>query len=619
MTTRASRGLVVALAAAVACSFALGAAAPVAAGGGLVGDGPPLASGLDGTVGETVAGAGDVVGIDGRNASIDGWTNGTAANGTTNGTELRNETGDGTATPDGTSTPTSASGAAADWTNDADVLDVGGTVETVGDGTANAVNETADGTTDTVDGTLNATSETVVGTVNGTGEAVAGTVNATGEAVTGIVNGTGETVDETVTGTGTAATETVNGTGETVEGTTDATVGGAENVTGDVTGAAGDVTAGTTDETTGAVTDATGTVSATTGAIGNLTAADTDATLTEVVVVGTGGLVRWTTDAVTGTITGSVEGAGTLLEHVVAATDGGEGNAGTAEAHGWPTAGSGSAGGTAEGAWSGGGPTAEQVDPGDRGTAADGTETNETGGGEAAGGGGLPSGWPQDPGAGGAAVGAMLVVGSIVATRSGMAVSNAGAGATGLLQGLFAALRGLFLRVAVLAGYSRYDFEDPLENENRAAILEAVESSPGINLTSIMAATGLAEGTVRYHLRVLEHEDLLEGAKVRGRRRYVPRTDADIELVAAFEEEATRDVLETLFEHEPATGTTLAESLGRDPSTVSHHLSRLADAGLVDREQDGPALRNSLAPAVRRAFSDVEVTASVQGHAGADD
>jgi DNA-binding transcriptional ArsR family regulator len=46
----------------------------------------------------------------------------------------------------------------------------------------------------------------------------------------------------------------------------------------------------------------------------------------------------------------------------------------------------------------------------------------------------------------------------------------------------------------------------------------------------------------------------------------------------------------------------------RDASTVSHHLSRLEADGLVERERDGPAVVNRLAPATRAALERVEAS-----------
>ncbi|ELY72662.1 ArsR family transcriptional regulator [Natrinema pallidum DSM 3751] len=151
--------------------------------------------------------------------------------------------------------------------------------------------------------------------------------------------------------------------------------------------------------------------------------------------------------------------------------------------------------------------------------------------------------------------------------------------------------------------YSRFDDSDPLAHESRAEIYRVVGDDPGISLSELAAATDASLSTVRHHLRILEEETLLRSEKVQGKRCYY-RTDAtdevDIALRTALEKPATRRILEVLAERGPAQTTTLADELDRDPSTISHHLTSLADAGLVVRDREGPAVINRLA-------SDVEL------------
>lgn len=509
-------------------------------------------------------------------------------------------------------------------------------------------------TADVVDGVGTGPTETVDGAVNKTTTTVQETTDATGRTIENTTNDTGSAVDETVrtaAGKNSETTETGDGvtdlTNETVGSTTrnaDGTVRTAGTTTDEVANA---TAAGTADSTSAVTTTVDETVSSTTGLFddGNGTVTRLAGNVTSSVDTATGGLtavvddtartVQRTTDTVTDGLEGTVENTGQLVDETVDnGVTGGmfgpdDGDFENTEAYGWPTeesglssadgiAASGATGQAGVAAYDSAAPARlASMQASSSESSGDEPKTDDTA--SSADEGLLPSLDEVDPATGGAIAGALLVSGSFLATRAGMTVSSMGAGAATLPQLLFSMLREFGLRLAVLAGYSRYDFSDPLENENRASVLETVEASPGINLTSLVEETGLTESTVRYHVRVLEHEGLLDGAKVRGRRRFVPRTNEDVELLAAFEEEATRDVIDALFEHEPASGTTLAEALDRDPSTVSHHLSRLSDAGLVEREQDGPALRNSLSADVRAALSDVEVTASVQQHVQADD
>lgn len=152
-----------------------------------------------------------------------------------------------------------------------------------------------------------------------------------------------------------------------------------------------------------------------------------------------------------------------------------------------------------------------------------------------------------------------------------------------------------------LFGYQRYDDSSPLDHEGRRRLAEAVRADPGVHLSAVSDRVNLPLSTARYHLRILEHEGLVRGVKLRGKRRYFP-PDVEAEaLVASLADEATANVLRSLVDAGPASVSELAERLDRDPSTVSHHLDRLADEGLVDRERAGRAVVSSATPEVEAA------------------
>jgi DNA-binding transcriptional ArsR family regulator len=153
-----------------------------------------------------------------------------------------------------------------------------------------------------------------------------------------------------------------------------------------------------------------------------------------------------------------------------------------------------------------------------------------------------------------------------------------------------------------LLGYSRYDDSDPLDHDARAALYDAVQAQPGVYLSELSERAGVNLSTARHHVRVLEDENLVTSAKPRGKRRYYPSTAEDFELPAALSEPATAAVLEALAELGDAHVGLLADELDRDPSTVSHHLQRLADDGLVERERRGRAVVNRLADPVADAI-----------------
>lgn len=190
-----------------------------------------------------------------------------------------------------------------------------------------------------------------------------------------------------------------------------------------------------------------------------------------------------------------------------------------------------------------------------------------------------------------------------------VADSTDGMRSDGVLMGLEGAPTGWVL----FAAYSRYDDSDPLENDARNEIYEAIHRSPGTYPVELAETTARSRSTVRYHVRILETEGLVVASKVQGKQRYFPPTTDDFELKAAFNDDATRSVLTAMDRTGAATVTDLADVLDRSASTTSYHLSRLADRGLIEQVREDGAVVNRLAPTTERELRQraVETTADV--------
>ncbi|WP_135306085.1 winged helix-turn-helix transcriptional regulator [Haloarcula amylovorans] len=145
-----------------------------------------------------------------------------------------------------------------------------------------------------------------------------------------------------------------------------------------------------------------------------------------------------------------------------------------------------------------------------------------------------------------------------------------------------------------LAGYSRYDNSDPLENTARNQIYDVISWSPGTYPMEIVDTTSLSRSTVRYHLRILEEEGLIASETVLGKQRYFQPGDQHIELLVALKTEMSRAVLTAIYRLEPVSVSQLAHELDRASSTVSYHLSRLVELGLVEQERDGSTVLTQL-------------------------
>lgn len=148
-------------------------------------------------------------------------------------------------------------------------------------------------------------------------------------------------------------------------------------------------------------------------------------------------------------------------------------------------------------------------------------------------------------------------------------------------------------RSTSVGGYSRRQGSDALDNETRVRVYDAVRERPGTYLSQVSEETGIPRSTVRYHVRVLEADGYLHAFDQGGKHRLVPAGTEHPELAAALDDDSSATVLAALADAEPATVTELADRLNRAPSTLSYHLSRLADAELITRERtaDGTLAR----------------------------
>ncbi|WP_254840742.1 winged helix-turn-helix transcriptional regulator [Natronomonas marina] len=164
------------------------------------------------------------------------------------------------------------------------------------------------------------------------------------------------------------------------------------------------------------------------------------------------------------------------------------------------------------------------------------------------------------------------------------------------------------------------DGKDPLEHDLRARMKRWIENSPGITLTELSERSDASLSTVRHHARVLERERLVRSDKIRGNRRFFPHGVENEELVAALEDEMPGTIIEELRDCGTATVGDLVEAVDRSYSTVSYHLERLSEDGIVVQTKEGSTKVSQLAPWVRTSLDvDAGEAAADAGHeVGAD-
>ncbi|MEF8777398.1 MAG: metalloregulator ArsR/SmtB family transcription factor [Natronomonas sp.] len=132
--------------------------------------------------------------------------------------------------------------------------------------------------------------------------------------------------------------------------------------------------------------------------------------------------------------------------------------------------------------------------------------------------------------------------------------------------------------------------EPDLELESRRVIYQRIANTPGIHFRALLEELEYAQGTLQYQLRWLADEGLIEASDDGKYTRYYPAAEfdeAEQAVMNALRREYSRRILAHLLADGPLSTSVLSDRLEKANSTVSWHLSNLADAGLVTRERDG--------------------------------
>ncbi|ODR79841.1 hypothetical protein BG842_03350 [Haladaptatus sp. W1] len=135
------------------------------------------------------------------------------------------------------------------------------------------------------------------------------------------------------------------------------------------------------------------------------------------------------------------------------------------------------------------------------------------------------------------------------------------------------------------------------DSPTRMDIFEFVTQNPGTNIASITEDLGVNQSTVKQHLRTLTEEGYLHTQSLQGSNRYfVAGKDGqyDRSVAAALRNEELRELIDTLHQHGPLSGSRLSELTEKDQSTISRQLDDLEESGIITRGRDGNQVRNEL-------------------------
>jgi predicted transcriptional regulator len=132
--------------------------------------------------------------------------------------------------------------------------------------------------------------------------------------------------------------------------------------------------------------------------------------------------------------------------------------------------------------------------------------------------------------------------------------------------------------------------ENVLDNRNRHRIFNYVQKNPGCTPAEITAEQKMANGTVKYHVQMLEAEGMIVLRRMgKFTRLFRSAGSSDLERVAAtyVRNETSRNLLQAIMDHPGITNSNLAEQFQLDKSSIHWHINRFLKDRMIRFEQDG--------------------------------
>lgn len=148
--------------------------------------------------------------------------------------------------------------------------------------------------------------------------------------------------------------------------------------------------------------------------------------------------------------------------------------------------------------------------------------------------------------------------------------------------------RLLVLFTLLLPFYSRIQKEDVLDQFVRGQIYGFIKTNPGVHYNQILRKVGVKNGTLSYHLGVLEKTELIQSRREGLKYRVFYPTGMNFPKSERFRlTDFQIQIIDSLKRRPGLTQKELARLLGQKPQTINYNIKVLDQAGLVSVEKKG--------------------------------
>ncbi|UCH88533.1 MAG: winged helix-turn-helix transcriptional regulator, partial [Thermoplasmata archaeon] len=155
------------------------------------------------------------------------------------------------------------------------------------------------------------------------------------------------------------------------------------------------------------------------------------------------------------------------------------------------------------------------------------------------------------------------------------------------------------LSLVVVPLYSRRKKDQVLDNFIRGEIYGFISAHPGTYFNHMKLALNLNNGTLAYHLNVLENDNMIYSKTDRNYRRFYPTegrlpsvTDDNGKIHTFVFLNTTQNKIIKLIQSSPGLSQKeIAQKLGKSSQVINYNINSMAELGLVKLQRDGKLTR----------------------------
>jgi len=164
----------------------------------------------------------------------------------------------------------------------------------------------------------------------------------------------------------------------------------------------------------------------------------------------------------------------------------------------------------------------------------------------------------------------------------------------------------------VALNFRRVEMKTVLDHDLRNRIYMHVIDNPGVCFTDIGKGLSVNRGTLDYHLKVLRREHRIVVLTKNGRSFYFENsgryTREEMEMLSVLRNETEFAICEYLLDSPGASRNDIVSLIKTTCSTVSWHMKKLTDSGLVCSTKDGRVVSYHLSGPAKRMVEDISGT-----------